>query len=93
MGAVSRWLDGFVRDQCARPEDRVQYLIDGQDDRSTLDAMAALLGPLAESVPLARSGVDRIRARRSRCDARGHLRDDERAVLQGLVAAVESALA
>lgn len=93
LGAVSRWLDGFVRDQCARPEARVQYLADGQDDRSTLDAMAALLGPLAESVPLARSGVDRIRALRSRCDDRGRLRDDERAMLQGLVAAVESALA
>ncbi|MDO9016091.1 MAG: M28 family peptidase [Deltaproteobacteria bacterium] len=93
VGAISRWLEGFVRDQCARPEARVRFLADGQDDRSTLDAMGALLRPLAGDVDLARSALDRIDALQARCDAQGRLQDAERMTLQGLVAAIESALA
>ena len=93
VGAISRWLESFVRDQCARPEERVRFLPDGQDDRSTLDAMHGLLTPLADSVALARSALDRIHALHARCDPSGRLGDDERLILQGLVAAIESALA
>jgi Zn-dependent M28 family amino/carboxypeptidase len=93
IGAVSRWLEAFVRDQCARPEARVRFLLDGQDDRSTLDAMTALLRPLADEVPLARAALDRVGALYARCDARGRLQEAERASLQGIVSAIESALA
>lgn len=93
VGAVSRWLEAFVRDQCARPEGRVRYDADGRDDASTIEAMEGLLRPLADAVPLARSGLDRLSALRARCDARGRLGDAERRALQGLVAMVESALA
>lgn len=93
VGAVSRWLEGFVRDQCARPEARVEFLRDGRDDRSTLDAMTGLLGPIAGSVTLARGALERVDALRARCDAEGRLPERERELLQGLVGAVESALA
>ncbi len=93
VGAVSRWLETFVRDQCARPEGRVRFLVDGRDDASTLDAMEALLRPLAGAIPLAGEGVGRIAALRARCDARGRLGEPERAALRDLVGMIESALA
>jgi len=91
--AVSRWLEGFVRDQCARPEERVVFLPDGRDDASTLDALRALLTPLAEGVGLAREALGRVSALRARCDARGRLGAAEAAALRELVGGVESALA
>jgi len=93
LDAVSRWLETFVRDQCARPEARVRFASDGRDDLSTIDTMRALLDPLAEVVPLARAGLDQLAALRRRCDARGRLGDGDRTALHGLVATIESALA
>lgn len=91
--AVSHWLEGFVRDQCARPEGRVTFLADGRDDASTLDALAELLAPLAGAQPLARGALVQVKALRDRCDARGRLGPAEATALRGLVGAVESALA
>ncbi len=93
VDAVSRWLETFVRDQCARPEARVRFAADGRDDLSTIDTMRALLDPLAEMVPLARAGLDQLAALRHRCDARGRLGDGDRTALHGLVETIESALA
>lgn len=93
IAAVSHWLEGFVRDQCGRPEGRVTFLADGRDDASTLDALRGLLAPLAEAQPLARGALVQVNALRARCDARGRLGPAETAALRGMVEVVESALA
>lgn len=93
LASVADWLDAFVRDQCARPEGRVEFLRDGRDDASTLDAMAALLDPLRAFSPLAEHALDEVRALRGRCDARGRLTDPDHARAAGLVEAIENALA
>lgn len=93
IGAVSRWLDGFVRDQCARPEERVTFLRDGRDDASTLDAMRAVLEALRDRSPLARQGLAQVAALRARCDRDGRLGDAEHQRAAMLVGAIESALA
>lgn len=92
IDAVSRWLERFVRDQCARPEGRVRFLRDGRDDRSTLETMLSLLRPLAAVTPLAAQGIRQAEALLKRCDAKGRLGEAERIAAQGLVGAVEQAL-
>lgn len=93
VSAVSAWLEAFTRDQCARPESKVEFRRDGRDDRSTLDAMEALLTPLLGVTPLAHLALTQARALRSRCDALGRLADVDRGAVANLVGAIESALA
>jgi hypothetical protein len=93
IDAVSRWLERFVRDQCARPEGRVRFVRDGRDDRSTLETMLALLRPLAAATPLAAQGIRQAEALLKRCDPKGRLGEAERIAAQGLVGAIEQALA
>ncbi|MFO0605487.1 MAG: M28 family peptidase [Polyangiales bacterium] len=93
VDAVARWLERFVRDQCARPEGRVRFLRDGRDDRSTLESMLALLRPLEPVNPLAAQGARQARALLARCDKQGRLGDNERIAVQGLVGAIEQAFA
>lgn len=93
IDAVSRWLDGFVRDQCARPEARVEFLADGRDDASTLDTMRALLQPLEGLSPLARQALARVGALRNRCDRDGRLGASDQDAARTLLAAIEQALA
>lgn len=92
ISAVSTWLEAFTRDQCARPESRVEFRRDARDDRSTLDAMEALLTPLLHVTPLAQLALSQARALRSRCDILGRLGEAERVAAANLVAAIESAL-
>ncbi len=92
LATVADWLDVFVRDQCARPEGRVEFLRDGRDDASTLDAMAAILDPLREYSPLAEGALSQVRALRSRCDREGRLGAGDQERASALVGAIESAL-
>ncbi len=93
VDAVARWLERFVRDQCARPEGKVRFLRDGRDDRSSLETMRALLRPLAQVNPMAAQGLRQAEVLLARCDARGRLGEAERIAAQGLVGAVERAFA
>ena len=93
LGAVSRWLEAFVRDQCARPEGRVKFLREGRDDASTLDALRALLEPLRDRSPLAAQGLSQVRALRDRCDRAGRLPEALQPRAAELVGAIEQALA
>jgi hypothetical protein len=91
--AVTRWLERFVRDECARPEARVRFLRDGRDDRSTLTALLALLAPLEGVHPLAAHAAREARTLLARCDRAGRLGDAERMAAVRLLGAVEEALA
>jgi hypothetical protein len=92
VSAVSRWLEAFVRDQCARPEGRVTFLADGRDDLSTIDAMGALLAPLEGLSPLAAEASKRLTTLRSRCNPKGRLGEGDRAALASMVGVIEEAL-
>lgn len=92
IAAVARWLEAFVRDQCARPEGRVRFLADGRDDRSTLDAVRALLAPLAGLSPLTAGALRTAAALTARLDAKNRLGDGERTQLQALIVGIERAL-
>lgn len=93
VDAVSRWLDAFVRDQCARDDARVAFVRDGRDDASTLDAMRAVLEPLLGRSPAVPFALRQVKALRDRCDRAGRLGDGDHARVGELVAAIESALA
>lgn len=92
IASVARWLEVFVRDQCARPEKSVAFLRDGRDDASTLDAMTSLLEPLRDRSPLAAQGLAQVRALRGRCDREGKLPEALQPRAAELVSAIEQAL-
>jgi hypothetical protein len=92
VDALARWLEALVRDQCGRPEERVVFVPDGRDDRSTLAAMLALLAPLEALLPQAARAAREARALLARCDPQGRLGEAERRAAQALVGAVERAL-
>lgn len=93
LASVSSWLDRFVRDQCTRPEARVNFLKNARDDRSTLATLTALLDPLSEVSPLADQARGLVRALEGRCDARGHLSEGDREATSQLIGMIEQALA
>jgi hypothetical protein len=91
IDGASRWLERFVRGQCARPEDRVRFR-DVRDDASTLDALRAMLSPLAGVSPLVAPALGQIASLRARCDRDGRLPDALQPEVPRLVAGIESAL-
>lgn len=91
IDGASQWLERFVRGQCARPEDRVRFR-DTRDDASTLDAMRAMLSPLAGVSPLVAPALAQIASLRARCDGDGRLPDALQPEVPRLVAGIESAL-
>lgn len=91
LDGVSRWLERFVRGQCARPEARVRFR-DTRDDASTLDAMRAMLSPLQGVSPLVPPALAQIASLRARCDRAGRLPDALQPDVARLVAGIESAL-
>lgn len=93
MAATARWLERFVRESCARPEGRVEFLRGARDDASTLRSVAALteaLAPVSEAAELGRAEAQRLL---SYCDREGRLPEPCRPEAAALVAALESALA
>lgn len=92
MSATARWLESFVRRNCARGEAPFTFS-NGRDDIGTLDSFIALVTPLAEVSPEARMGLGMARALRDACDAKGLLPSHRQPELAMLIAALESGLA
>ncbi|HEU4407350.1 MAG TPA: M28 family peptidase [Polyangiaceae bacterium] len=93
MAATARWLDRFVRETCARPEGRVEFLQGARDDASTLRSVAALteaLAPVSAEAALGRAEALRLLAL---CDREGRLPGPCRPEAAALVMRLESALA
>jgi hypothetical protein len=92
MRATARWLERFVRDQCARHEAPFQFR-DGRHDVSTLDSIAALLAPLAPASETAAMGAGLASRLRGQCLRDGSLPRALQGELASLVEAIESGLA
>jgi Zn-dependent M28 family amino/carboxypeptidase len=92
MAATARWLEAFVRASCARDERPVTFTERG-DDLSTIESLAALLEPLAETRREAEMALEMLRALRASLRADATLPPDRRAELAMLVAGIETALA
>ncbi len=92
LDRLAAWLDGYVRDQCIRPEERVAFLRGGRDDRSTLDTLGAILDPIAPFLPVAASARRQVSALAQRCGRDGALPESDRPAVSALVQRVESAL-
>jgi Zn-dependent M28 family amino/carboxypeptidase len=92
MAHTSAWLDRLVRRACARTDERVAFLADGRDDRSSLLSVASLLEPLATVSPIAESALAHARSLLAECDARGRLPIELAKAPSELVAGIEHAL-
>jgi Zn-dependent M28 family amino/carboxypeptidase len=92
MAAVSRWIERFVRDTCARPEASISF-VDRRDDASTVESIVKLLEVLAPLSPQAEMGLALARDLRAKCRAGGSLDAAHRGELDMLVMGIESGLA
>jgi hypothetical protein len=93
MEATARWLERFVRETCARPEPRIDWIPGGRDDASSLRTLIEIGRPLAGMLPMATQGVAAASALLAACDGDGRLPESRRAELQLLAEMLESALA
>jgi hypothetical protein len=84
MAATAKWLELFVRDACARPEEKVRFT-DTRDDASTLRSLIEMLGGVNAAL------VEAAQALLSGCDARGQHPDPS--LIRALVMKIEAALA
>jgi hypothetical protein len=88
MAATARWLERFVRETCARPEDRIESRPEGRDDAATLRSLIALTGALEKVSPEAAMGRAMAEELLSACDRGGSLpieRRNEAAMLVGML--------
>ena len=92
LGAIARWLERFVRDQCARDE-RPFVFRDQRDDASTLGSIRELLTFLAPTSPIAEQGLALEFALRRQLRRDGTLPVSAREELAMLVGGIESGLA
>jgi|CXWL01.1.fsa_nt_gi hypothetical protein len=92
IAATAKWLEGFVRAMCSRPEKRFAY-VEARDDRSTLESLLALLGPMSHGSAQAQQAVLTAGALLAHCDAHGALAETHRPTAQLLSSRLESMLA
>ncbi|MDQ3033146.1 MAG: M28 family peptidase [Myxococcota bacterium] len=92
MGATARWLERFVRDQCARGAEPFVFR-NRRDDLTTLESIRALLLALAPASEIAAAGLGIADGLRARVLADRTLPDALRPDLAQLVAGIESGLA
>jgi hypothetical protein len=93
MEATARWLEGFVRASCERPEEPIPFLDGVYDDASTLRSLIALTTSLATVSPEAEQGREYAVALLAACDREGRLPSGRRSEVQMLVGMLESRLA
>jgi hypothetical protein len=91
MAATARWLEGFVRATCARPEARVAFQT-MRDDASTLRSIDALTRALETRDPRASMARQMAAELSKLCDADGRLPAARSAEAPALIAAIEAAL-
>jgi len=91
MAALSRWLQRWTRETCARPEPRIQF-DNRRDDASSVRTVIALAGALEPFAPQAAVGRQMAEDILSRCDAHGRLATADRREVSGLVQLLEAGL-
>jgi Zn-dependent M28 family amino/carboxypeptidase len=92
MAATARWLEAFVRSNCARSEAPFVFSR-RRDDAATLDSFIALTSPLAELSVQAKMGLQMAKVLRGNVGANGSLPANRHPELAMLISAIESGLA
>jgi Peptidase family M28 len=92
MAATAGWLERFVRETCARPEE-IPFLLDVRDDASTLRSIVGITTPLAAISPQGQLGLAAAKQLLAACDRSGRLPDAQRVEAQNLIALLEAGLA
>jgi Zn-dependent M28 family amino/carboxypeptidase len=93
MAATARWLERLVRETCARPESRIEFLARARDDASTLRSFIALATALDATSPYAAVGRQAAEQLLAACDAEGKLAQGQRREMQALIMQLEAAMA
>jgi hypothetical protein len=93
MEALAAWLERFVRETCARPESRIDYLGEGSDDASTLRSVVDLTASLAAVSPAAQQAGALAQQLLAACGPGGALPPAQRSDLAFLLEQIESGLA
>ncbi|MBX7196605.1 MAG: M28 family peptidase [Sandaracinaceae bacterium] len=92
MKSVARWLERFVRAQCARDERPFEF-VEVRDDLTTLDSLRELFTALAPTTPLAAHALEIERALRAQVQRDRSLPEHARGTLAQLVEGLETGLA
>jgi Zn-dependent M28 family amino/carboxypeptidase len=92
MAATARWLERFVRETCARPEERIQFC-EGRNDRATLLSLVDITGALAALSPEAEIGRRHAEGLLAACDREGRLPEGRKYEVPMLVQMLEARLA
>lgn len=92
MAATARWLERFVRGQCARDERPFKFQ-QRRDDLSSLESVMGLLEPLAAVSPEAEMGLSMAKALRGAVQADRSLPTQRQPELAMLIAGIEQSLA
>lgn len=91
MKAVARWLERFVRAQCARDERPFEF-VEARDDLTTLDSLRDVFTALAPASPVASEALDLALRLRGRIRADRTLPEPLRLELAQLVEGLETGL-
>lgn len=92
MTSTARWLEAFVRRNCAREEGPVPFRNE-RDDALSLVSLMAMMTELAEISVEAERGLEMGRALYNKLDARGQLPEERRHDLTLLIGRLENGLA
>jgi hypothetical protein len=92
MAVTARWLERFVRDQCARPDAPFEFR-DDRDDLTTLESLSEVLGALAPVSPMAERGLALAFELRRQVLRDRSLPTSSRGSLAALLEALEAGLA
>ena len=92
MEATARWLERFVRETCARPEERIPWVPDARDDASTLRSLIDIGRSLVDVLPEAAEGLEFASALLAACGKDGKLPESRRADLRMLAQVLEQGL-
>jgi len=93
MSATARWLERYVRETCARPEDRLAFEAHRSDDASTLRSIIDLVKPLTASLEEAHLATLMAQQLLSATNREGQLPPARRGEVSMLIEALESRLA
>ncbi|MBX7115442.1 MAG: M28 family peptidase [Myxococcaceae bacterium] len=91
IAATARWLEGFVRAMCARPEERFTFT-ESRDDRSTLESLLALLLPMSNASAPAKDAMAKVGRLLSHCHDDGTLDEPHRTFALALANQLEAML-
>ena len=92
MAATARWLEGYVRASCERPEERVDFLKGARADRTTLRALVEITGSLSAVSEEAAQARAMCESLLGECDSEGRLPGPQRDGIAALVQMLEHRL-